>query len=236
MKNFGFVDEVTVVAPGINGKMSEINAAFGLLQLKHIDAALSQRERIGARYRAQLAQVPGIRCANARRAQVANYAYFPILVLPNCYRTRRSCSSELRENDIFARRYFYPLISDFPMYRSMPLSAPSNLPVATTANQVICLPHLSDAGGTRKSMPLQADLPPVAHRDRRCDSMRVAIMQPYFLSYLGYFQLVAAADLLIVYDNIKYSKKGWINRNRMLLNEEAVTFSLPLKNAWTAWT
>jgi hypothetical protein len=61
--------------------------------------------------------------------------------------------------------------------------------------------------------------------------MRVAIMQPYFLPYLGYFQLIAAADLFIVYGNIKYTKKGWINRNRMLLNEEAVTFILPLKNA-----
>lgn len=141
LKNFGFVDEVTVVAPGINGKMSEIHAAFGLLQLKHIDAALSQRERIGARYRAQLAQVPGIRCANAPPGAVTNNAYFPIMVTPEFAIGRDQLFTKLRENNIHARRYFYPLISDFPMYRSMPSSAPSNLPVArTTADQVICLP------------------------------------------------------------------------------------------------
>ena len=141
LKNFGFVDEVTVVAPGINGKMSEIHAAFGLLQLKNIDAALSQRERIAARYRVQLAQVQGIHCTTAPPGAITNHAYFPILVKPEFAIGRDQLFAKLRESNIHARRYFYPLISDFPMYRSMPSSAPANLPVArTTADQVICLP------------------------------------------------------------------------------------------------
>jgi dTDP-4-amino-4,6-dideoxygalactose transaminase len=136
LKNFGFADEVTVVAAGINGKMSEINAAFGLLQLKGIDEALAQRKLIDARYRDGLKNVTGIRCANVGE-HVANYAYFPIFV----EKERDTLYKKLKANGIFARRYFYPLISDFPMYRTLPSAAAANLPVARkTANEVICLP------------------------------------------------------------------------------------------------
>ncbi|MEI7795724.1 MAG: DegT/DnrJ/EryC1/StrS family aminotransferase [Methylococcaceae bacterium] len=136
LKNFGFVDEVTVVAAGINGKMSEINAAFGLLQLKGIDEALAKRKIIDARYRDGLKNVAGIRCANVGK-HVANYAYFPIFV----ERNRDALYEKLKENGIFGRRYFYPLISDFPMYRSLPSAAQSNLPVARQiSHEVICLP------------------------------------------------------------------------------------------------
>ena len=137
LKNFGFVDEVTVVAAGINGKMSEINAAFGLLQLKGIDDALAKRKIIDARYRDGLKNVAGIRCTNVGE-HVANYAYFPIFVnSPN----RDALYEKLKENGIFGRRYFYPLISDFPMYRSLPSAAQSNLPVARKiSHEVICLP------------------------------------------------------------------------------------------------
>ena len=141
LKNFGFVDEVTVVAPGINGKMSEINAAFGLLQLKGIDAALLQRRAIDARYRKNLAGIAGIACLPACEEQLMNHAYFPILVRPEYGVRRDELYQVLRDHDIFARRYFYPLISDFPMYRGMPSAAPANLPQARqAADQVICLP------------------------------------------------------------------------------------------------
>ena len=136
LKNFGFVDEVTVVAAGINGKMSEINAAFGLLQLKGIDEALAKRQAIDAHYRESLKDIVGIRCADGG-SHVANYAYFPIFVEKN----RDALYETLKENGIFGRRYFYPLISDFPMYRGLPSAAPSNLPIARkTSEEVICLP------------------------------------------------------------------------------------------------
>lgn len=141
LKNFGFVDEVTVVAPGINGKMSEINAAFGLLQLKHIDQALARRREIDATYRAQLSGVKGIVCLGDAGEAVANYAYFPILVQPDYPIERDALYQLLKDNNIYARRYFYPLISDFPMYRSMPSAQRSNLPVAAdAAAKVLCLP------------------------------------------------------------------------------------------------
>ncbi len=141
LKNFGFVDEVTVVAPGINGKMSEFSAALGLLQLKGIDEALQKRKAIDARYCKGLAGVKGIHCLPGAGEKVANYAYFPILVLPEYSLSRDEVYQKLRDNGIYARRYFYPLISDFPMYRGLSSAAQSNLPVAkVVADQVICLP------------------------------------------------------------------------------------------------
>lgn len=141
LKNFGFVDETTVVAPGINGKMSEINAAFGLLQLQHIGEALQRRAEIAAQYDRALAGVPGIRLLPQGREQVANHAYYPVLVDEHYPLSRDALYQRLREHNIFARRYFYPLISDFPMYRSLPSAAPANLPVARrAADQVLCLP------------------------------------------------------------------------------------------------
>ncbi|MGK5077190.1 dTDP-4-amino-4,6-dideoxy-D-glucose aminotransferase VioA [Janthinobacterium sp. HLX7-2] len=141
LKNFGFVDEVTVVAPGINGKMSEINAAFGILQLKNIDSALARRKAIDTQYRTSLAGTPGIHCLPEDSNETANYAYFPILVQDAYPLERDALYQKLSEHEIYARRYFYPLISDFPMYRGMPSAAPANLPVAQkVASQVICLP------------------------------------------------------------------------------------------------
>lgn len=141
LKNFGFVDEVTVVAPGINGKMSEVNAAFGMLQLQHVDEAMAKRQRIDAAYRNALQGVPGIRCLQSAGEQVANYSYFPILVEADYPLGRDALYQKLKDNNIFARRYFYPLITDFPMYRGMPSAHRENLPVATAAAQkVLCLP------------------------------------------------------------------------------------------------
>lgn len=141
LKNFGFVDEITVVAPGINGKMGEVNAAFGLLQLKHIYQALERRKEIDTIYRQQLDGVKGIRYLADAGERVANYAYFPILVEPEHPLSRDALYQKLRDHNIYARRYFYPLISDFPMYRDLPSAQRSNLPVAANAaDKVLCLP------------------------------------------------------------------------------------------------
>jgi dTDP-4-amino-4,6-dideoxygalactose transaminase len=148
LKNFGFVNETTVVAPGINGKMSEINAAFGLLQLKSIDEALRCRKIIDIAYRKRLGNIKGIRCLNDSGEKKSNYAYFPILVEDDYPLTRDKLYEKLRDCGIFTRRYFYPLISEFPMYREMASSSISNLPNATVAAQkILCLPiypELSD--------------------------------------------------------------------------------------------
>lgn len=141
LKNFGFVDETIVVAPGINGKMSEFSAALGLLQLKGIEAALRRRKAIDARYREGLAGVRGIHCLQDAGETAANYAYFPVLVRPGYPLSREELYKKLRDNGVYARRYFYPLISDFPMYRGLPSAAQSNLPVASkAASEVLCLP------------------------------------------------------------------------------------------------
>lgn len=145
LKNFGHVGEVTVVAPGINGKMSEFNAALGLLQLKHIDRALSQRKAIAAVYRERLKDIKGIHCLNDAGEKVANYAYFPILVGADYPLSRDEIYQKLKDRDIHPRRYFYPLISDFPMYRGLPSAHRENLPMATiAAQQVLCLPIYPD--------------------------------------------------------------------------------------------
>jgi dTDP-4-amino-4,6-dideoxygalactose transaminase len=141
LKNFGFTNEVTVVATGINGKMSELNAAIGLLQLQHIDQALARRREIDLGYRRMLADVKGIRCLPPAGEKVANYAYFPILVESDYRVSRDELYQELRNQEIYARRYFYPLISDFPMYRGLPSAHRGNLPVAADArSKIICLP------------------------------------------------------------------------------------------------
>ncbi|TDN68010.1 DegT/DnrJ/EryC1/StrS family aminotransferase [Paraburkholderia sp. BL10I2N1] len=141
LKNFGFVDETTVVAPGINGKMNEVQAAFGLLQLKHMDEVNAQRARIDARYRDALRNLHGIAMHDVPVHCTRNFAYFPILVTPEFPVSRDDLYNELREKHIAARRYFYPLISEFPMYRGLPSAGPHNLPVATAiSRQVLCLP------------------------------------------------------------------------------------------------
>lgn len=144
LKNFGIVDETTVVAPGINGKMSEINAAFGLLQLDHIAMAISRRREIDGIYRKALGDAKGITIPAISSAFNFNYSYFPILIDSECSITRDDLYRYLREQNIFSRRYFYPLISNFPMYRGMVTAQPGNLPVANSiAKSVLCLPIYS---------------------------------------------------------------------------------------------
>src|ERR1700684_720324 len=141
LKNFGFADEVTVVAPGINGKMSEFTAALGVLQLKGIDRALARRKAIDEHYRAVLESMPGIRCVGTAGETRCNYAYFPILIQPDYPLSRDGLYQTFRDNNILVRRYFFPLISDFPMYRGLPSASHRHLPVARkVAQQVLCLP------------------------------------------------------------------------------------------------
>lgn len=141
LKNFGFADEVTVVAPGINGKMNELQAAVGLAQLKHIDNALEKRAEIDRQYRELLKDIRGIRCLPTPASTRHNFSYFPIIVEPEYSLSRDKLYQKFRDNNIYARRYFYPLISDFPMYRALPSAQFTNLPVATEiASKVICLP------------------------------------------------------------------------------------------------
>ena len=141
LKNFGYVDEVTVVAPGINRKMSEFNAALGLLQLKHVEKAIARRKKIDVVYRNQLKDVRGIRCLQDAGEIVANYSYFPILVEPEYGISRDELYEKLKRHGIHPRRYFYPLIADFPMYRGLSSAQPGNLPVANdAAAKILCLP------------------------------------------------------------------------------------------------
>lgn len=145
LKNFGFADEVTVMAPGINGKMSEINAAFGLLQLKHVDAAIIRRGEIDAMYRQGLSKVKGITCLQEPVETERSFSYFPILVGNDCSLSRERLYDKLKKHNIHARRYFYPIISDMPMYRGLPSASQANLPVAETlSQQVLCLPIYPD--------------------------------------------------------------------------------------------
>ena len=141
LKNFGYVGETSVVAPGINGKMSEINAAFGLLQLKHIDDALAKRKIIDNAYRMQLKGVKGIQCLHDSGEALSNYAYFPILVQKDYPISRDDLNQRLKDAGINPRRYFYPLITEFPMYRALPSANPENLKHASSASkQILCLP------------------------------------------------------------------------------------------------
>lgn len=142
LKNFGFAGETEVLAPGINSKMDEIRAAFGLLNLEQIDKAIEKRHQVAMRYRESLRDVKGIRFFDDMPGVKHNYSYFPIFVDAEEYgMTRDELYFKMREQGILGRRYFYPLISTFSTYRGLPSAAPENLPVATRiANEVICLP------------------------------------------------------------------------------------------------
>lgn len=148
LKNFGFVNETTVVGPGINAKMNEVSAAFGLLQLRHLDEALVGRKRVHDHYQQRLANVPGLVLPQTPAGVAWTYPYFPVLIEPAYGESRDDLHARLHRHQVLARRYFYPLITAFPMYRDLPSANPARLPQATTlAEQVICLPiypHMTD--------------------------------------------------------------------------------------------
>jgi dTDP-4-amino-4,6-dideoxygalactose transaminase len=144
LKNFGFVDEITVVETGINGKMSEFNAALGLAQLKHFEINLASRARISQDYVRGLKGLRGIKCLASQTGAKTNNSYFPILVTEDYPLSRDSLYEKLRSENIFARRYFYPLISEFSMYQLLPSAQATNLPNATQlSQQILCLPIYS---------------------------------------------------------------------------------------------
>lgn len=141
LKNFGIADEVTVMAAGINGKMNEVQAAFGLMQLQHIDRLIERRAEIAALYHQRLADVPGVRLMDTLARTRPNHSYYPVFIDAPFPASRDEVYQRLREQGVFARRYFYPLISDMPMYRGLPSAARTHLPNAVKiAQQVLCLP------------------------------------------------------------------------------------------------
>lgn len=149
LKNFGFASETEVVAPGINSKMDEVRAAYGLLNLKQVDAAIEKRRQVAVKYREALRNVPGIRFFDDMSGVRHNYSYFPIFVDAKEYgMTRDELYFKMKDAGVLGRRYFYPLISTFSTYRGLPSASSQNLPVATRiANEVICIPmhhELSD--------------------------------------------------------------------------------------------
>ena len=142
LKNFGFASETEVVAPGINSKMDEIRAAYGLLNLKQVDEAIEKRHQVAIRYREALLDVKGIRFFDDMPNVKHNYSYFPIFVSAEEYgMTRDELYFKMQEKGVYGRRYFYPLISTLSTYSGLESARPENLPNATRiANEVICLP------------------------------------------------------------------------------------------------
>lgn len=142
LKNFGFANETTVVGPGINSKMDEIRSAYGLLNLKQVDKAIAARRHAAERYREALKDVEGITFFEEMPGVQHNYSYFPIFVDEKKYgMSRDELYFKMRDRNVWGRRYFYPLISEFSTYRGLESAAPDNLPTAhKMANTVICLP------------------------------------------------------------------------------------------------
>lgn len=142
LKNFGFAGETEVVAPGINSKMDEMRAAYGLLNLRQVDAAIEARRQVAIKYREALKDVSGIRFMNDIPGVKHNYSYFPIFIDETAYgMTRDELYFKMKSQNILGRRYFYPLISTFATYRGLDSARPENLPNAhKLADSVICLP------------------------------------------------------------------------------------------------
>jgi dTDP-4-amino-4,6-dideoxygalactose transaminase len=144
-RNFGITSEVSIPSVGTNAKMSEFNAALGLLQLRHFQQVVQSRKEVDQRYRDALSSVPGIRPLPLAEETEPNHSYFPILVTEEYPLTRDELYEWLKSNNVFSRRYFYPLLSNLPTYRDLPSAAATNLPVANrAAEQILCLPIYSE--------------------------------------------------------------------------------------------
>lgn len=142
LKNFGFAGETEIVAPGINSKMDEMRAAYGLLNLKQVDVAIEARHQVAIKYRNALRNVSGISFFDDMPGVKHNYSYFPIFINADEYGIARDeLYFKMKEQNVMGRRYFYPLISTFTTYRGLPSAVPENLPEAhKMADSVICLP------------------------------------------------------------------------------------------------
>ena len=158
LKNFGFAGETTVVAPGINSKVDEVRAAYGILNLKQVDHAIEARHQVAIRYREALRHVDGITFMDDMTGVRHNYSYFPIFIDAEKYgMTRDELYFKMKEQEVLGRRYFYPLISEFSTYRGLPSAAPENLPNAhKMADTVICLPmhHELSEGDMERTLRL----------------------------------------------------------------------------------
>lgn len=142
LKNFGFANETTVVGPGINSKVDEMRAAYGLLNLRQVDDAIAARQQIAIQYREALRDVEGITFFDDMPGVKHNYSYFPIFIDAKKYgMTRDELYFKMKEQNVLGRRYFYPLISEFSTYRGLESADPKNLPNAhKMADSVLCLP------------------------------------------------------------------------------------------------
>jgi dTDP-4-amino-4,6-dideoxygalactose transaminase len=148
-RNFGIADEVNIPTVGTNAKMSEFNAALGLLQLRHFAEVREARRQVDARYRSALANVPGLTCVAIPPDVEPNFSYFPILVDEAISGGRDAIYAALQQEGIFARRYFYPLLSNLPMYETLASAKAANLPVANrAAEQILCLPIFPELSAT----------------------------------------------------------------------------------------
>ena len=146
LKNFGFAGETEVVAPGINSKVDEVRAAYGILNLRQVDAAIEARHQVAVKYREALRPVEGITFMDDMPGVKHNYSYFPIFIDVEKYgMTRDELYEKMKSYNVLGRRYFYPLISTFSTYRGLPSASPVNLPNAhKMADSVICLPMHHD--------------------------------------------------------------------------------------------
>ncbi len=142
LKNFGFRGETVVEEPGINAKLNEVQAAYGLLQLKYVDGFIERRKEITNLYRQLLKDTEGIRFFNDMDRVIHSYSYFPVLIDKDKYgKSRDELYELLKEKNIYARKYFYPLISNFEPYNTLESSNPANLKTANkSAEDVLCLP------------------------------------------------------------------------------------------------
>lgn len=142
LKNFGFANETTVVGPGINSKVDEMRAAYGLLNLRQVDAAIAARQQVAVKYREVLRDVEGVTFFDDMPGVKHNYSYFPCFIDAKAFgMTRDELYFKMKEANILGRRYFYPLISEFSTYRGLESADPKNLPNAhKMADSVICLP------------------------------------------------------------------------------------------------
>lgn len=150
LKNFGFAGETEVVAPGINSKMDEVRAAYGIINLRQVDKAIEARREASMKYRQALASVKGISMIDDIAGVKSNYSYFPIFVDETAYGVSRDeLYFNMKEHNVLGRRYFYPLITDFAPYSSLPSASDANLPNARKmADSVICLPLHHDLNET----------------------------------------------------------------------------------------
>lgn len=157
VRNFGIADEVTIPMVGTNAKMNEVCAALGLLQIDHFEEVRRRRGEVDARYRQAFSAIPGLRLIAVPEHTIPNYSYFPILVGEGSPIGRDALYEALKRQDIYSRRYFYPLLSTLPMYAQLPSAAPGRMPVAERAAQeVLCLPIYPDLAAHEQQRIIEA--------------------------------------------------------------------------------